>query len=401
MKNLSFKSHTFVLAFVSLIVVGALTLTGCGVINADDISKEVPTYAAQTLQALSQEQTLASYETLVAQFTQAAQATATATPTATATSTATVTATPTSTTIPPSATPVPTATPTPIPCNLADFIKDVTIVDGTKIDAGAAFTKTWRLKNIGSCAWTTDYDLVFVSGNALSAPARIGLSEKVSPGETVDVSVLMKAPTADGTYTGYWMLADASGSRFGIRSSSDGSFWVKIKVDSPPKNVYDFSANYCSATWYSNVKNPLPCPGAETNDATGYVVHKSHPVREDGFTENEQGLVTSPDNNAADGKIVGIYPAFRVEKGDEFRAVIGCEYGSTGCDVYFDLRYRIGNSSLQTLASWHEVYEGKTRSVVVDLSELAGKDVEFALRVRNYGTAQGNEALWILPRIMR
>ena len=43
----------------------------------------------------------------------------------------------------------PTAT-----CDLAQFVRDVTVPDGTTFLPGATFTKTWRLKNAGTCTWS-------------------------------------------------------------------------------------------------------------------------------------------------------------------------------------------------------------------------------------------------------
>src|ERR1700690_4030842 len=54
-------------------------------------------------------------------------------------------------------------------CNWAQFIADVTIPDGTSVTPGATFTKTWRLKNIGNCTWSTSYALVFSSGTAMTS----------------------------------------------------------------------------------------------------------------------------------------------------------------------------------------------------------------------------------------
>jgi hypothetical protein len=67
---------------------------------------------------------------------------------------------PTLTPIIPSLTPVvPTSTPpptlTPVPCDRAAFVADVTVPDGTNFAPGTTFVKTWRLKNNGSCTWTT------------------------------------------------------------------------------------------------------------------------------------------------------------------------------------------------------------------------------------------------------
>ncbi len=138
----------------------------------------------------------------------------------------------------PSNTPLPTNTPlpseTPIPCNLARFVKDVTIPDGTKFEPGETFTKTWRLKNVGSCAWTSGYDIVFSGGDAMDAPAAVQItSGTVQPGNNVDVSVELTAPDDEGTYRGNWQLRDPNGVIFDIENSNSGLFWVEIKVKEP------------------------------------------------------------------------------------------------------------------------------------------------------------------------
>lgn len=137
----------------------------------------------------------------------------------------------------PSVTPIPnTATPTatPIPCNLARFVTDVTIPDGTKLDPGETFKKTWRLKNIGSCAWTSGYDIIFFSGDAMGAPSAVQLTTGiVNTGQSVEVSVNLTAPTTSGTYRGNWQLRDPSDVIFGIENSTSGLFWVEIVVPAP------------------------------------------------------------------------------------------------------------------------------------------------------------------------
>jgi hypothetical protein len=384
-----------IILLTGLLVGGALVLSACGYTDISKASELASTYAAQTLQVMGQEQTLSAYETLAAQLTQTAQVTSTPTPSQTATATA----------IPPTATSTvtstPTATATQHRCNWVDFIKDVSISDGALMNPGQAFTKTWRLKNIGSCTWTRDYDLVFVGGQTLGAPTRVGLPASVAPGESIDLSVLMKAPSSEGTYIGYWMLADANGNRFGIHDDASGSFWVRIKVDVKDDMVYNFVDEACDADWNSYTADNLSCPGSTSDDGKGFVVVDDYPTREGGGAENEAGLITGPDYKAEEGRIVGVYPAFKVKDGDVFKAVIGCAHNQTDCDLIFELRYQIGSGTKHTLASWREVYEGKMNSVTVDLSDLAGQSVHFVLRVRNNHTAEDNIGLWILPRIMR
>ena len=38
-------------------------------------------------------------------------------------------------------------------CDWVQFVADVTIPDGLPVDPGVALSKTWRLKNIGTCWW--------------------------------------------------------------------------------------------------------------------------------------------------------------------------------------------------------------------------------------------------------
>lgn len=144
-------------------------------------------------------------------------------------------------TLAPSDTPepdTPTPSDTPIPCNLAKFVSDVSIPDGTIYEPGETFTKTWRLKNVGSCAWTSGYDIVFSGGDAMDAPASVQLtSGTVNPGQSVDISVDLTAPATTGTFRGNWQLRDPSDVLFGIENSTSGLFWVEIKVEEPAPTV--------------------------------------------------------------------------------------------------------------------------------------------------------------------
>ena len=111
---------------------------------------------------------------------------------------------------------------------------DVTIPDDTKLRPGEAFTKTWRLQNVGTCPWTSDYTLVWFSGERLEAPLEVSLIETVTYAQSVDLSVEMKAPDTEGTYQSNWKLQDPSGTLFGIGPNFDSAFWVRIIVEGLP-----------------------------------------------------------------------------------------------------------------------------------------------------------------------
>ncbi|MFZ6026136.1 MAG: NBR1-Ig-like domain-containing protein [Chloroflexota bacterium] len=97
----------------------------------------------------------------------------------------------------------------------ATYVKDVTIPDNTVIDPGAKFTKTWQFRNSGSSNWTTQYELVWVSGDQMGNTASVNVPMDVPAGQTVDISVELTAPTADGTYKGFWRMRNPSSQYFG------------------------------------------------------------------------------------------------------------------------------------------------------------------------------------------
>jgi hypothetical protein len=113
-------------------------------------------------------------------------------------------------------------------CDNAVYVSDVTIPDGTVVAAGQSFTKTWKVSNNGTCAWTATYQLTFVSGDSLGGKAT-PINKAVNPGESVDVSVVLTSTSATGTITGRWKLTNDKGQQFGdeltvvIKNSTTGS----------------------------------------------------------------------------------------------------------------------------------------------------------------------------------
>lgn len=127
---------------------------------------------------------------------------------------------------------VPTSTFVPIPCDRADFVADVTIPDNSYVAPGATFTKTWALKNSGSCTWTTGYSLVYASGEQMGGQAVTSLPGNVNPGQSINLSVNLTSPTTAGAHTGYWRLQNAGGGAFGWGINGDQAFWVMINSGS-------------------------------------------------------------------------------------------------------------------------------------------------------------------------
>ena len=287
------------------------------------------------------------------------------------------------------------------PCNWAQFMADVTIPDGTGLAPGATFTKTWRLENIGSCTWSTSYSAVFTSGDQLSAPAVIFLPTSVAPGATVDISVNLVAPSTPGHYRGNWKLRDGSGNIFGVGASANSIFWVDIYVGGSYSTgtTYDFMTNACAAAWSSGA-GALPCPGTD-GDTKGFVLKVSNPQLENGSADANPGLVVNP-QQVAGGYIQGVYPAYTVKSGDHFQGIINCAYNAPNCYVNFRLMYQIGSGPVQTFWSFNERYDGLYYRFNLDLSSLAGQNVNFILYmadVSGHGTPSGDRAAWVETKI--
>ncbi len=185
---------------------------------------------AQTQESTQLQATIDALETLLAAPTSTAAILPTpspaATPTPPPTPTPTALSLPTST---PMATASPTSTAVSASCNVAAFVADVTIPNGTAVTPGTHFVKTWRLLNAGSCTWSPDYRIVWVNGSWLGGPTYSVILVSIPPGGTIDLSLQLTAPSATGIYRANYMLADASGNQFGI-GASNTPFYVQVAI---------------------------------------------------------------------------------------------------------------------------------------------------------------------------
>lgn len=153
--------------------------------------------------------TLTPAPTAIAPARTATALPASSTPSATAIPTVAVlpTATGTATPAPLPTTADATATALPANCLKLQYVADVTIPDGTRINPGAAFIKTWRIRNSGQCAWE-NVNLVFAAGNALAGETTA--IPTTAAGDTIEVSVNLVAPNTPGRYQGEWSLQSSA-----------------------------------------------------------------------------------------------------------------------------------------------------------------------------------------------
>lgn len=133
--------------------------------------------------------------------------------------------------------PTATATPNGQPCkNKVTFVDDVTVPDNTQVAAGQPFTKTWRVRNEGTCPWGPNgalNALVFTGGYQMGAQQQIPLGNMVEPGQLLDISVQFTAPVDAGTYASQWMFRVNDGgnnTKLGVGADGKGALYVQVVV---------------------------------------------------------------------------------------------------------------------------------------------------------------------------
>ncbi len=307
---------------------------------------------------------------------------------------------PTSTSVPPTAVP-PTSTQVPVPCDRATFVEDVTYPDGTDVAPGTTFVKTWRLRNNGTCTWNSSYSLVFISGDAMSGPASQPLTTgTVAPGQEIDVSVTLKAPTTPKTYVGNWKLRNGSGVIFGLGEDAQNIFFVKIDVvqaitPTPEAEVvFDFMAEAPDAEW-RNATDVLPF-GDPDDDAPGVAAIAKNVTLENGKTY-AKALATYPER-ITDGLITGLFPSYKIHDGDHFRTQIGFRENCQDGKVQFRFGYQEGSNTV-LINKWTKSCDDTLLTIDIDLSDLAGHTAQFYLEVSTQGSFRNDKSIWVSPRI--
>jgi uncharacterized protein YkwD len=113
----------------------------------------------------------------------------------------------------------------------AAFVSDVTVQDNTIFGPGEHFEKTWRIKNTGTCTWSDQYTLVFSKGNQMDAPDSSAFKGETAPGNTVDVSVNLIAPSDESVTRARADFEIHNAADASIPVDEGATLWVIIKVD--------------------------------------------------------------------------------------------------------------------------------------------------------------------------
>jgi hypothetical protein len=263
-------------------------------------------------------------------------------------------------------------------CTLdSGYVGDVTIPDYTVMSFGAAFVKTWRVRNSGTCNWDAGFQLIFVSGAQMNGPASVALPA-VAAGTETDISVNQVAPNSYGTHKGTWRIRADDGTVFGTNltvvisipapaTDTPEPTDTPVPTDTPeptpsePFTEYVYEQVNVGAGATGAVV--ATCPGtavvvgggyAADSDVTFYTQYKyengwrGDATNNSGSSEQITGFAVCL-HNVPGVSVTQVHGQATVTPGDKGQAVATCPAGSIatggGFHAYPDGSLRVYNSS--------------------------------------------------------
>lgn len=124
----------------------------------------------------------------------------------------------------------------------------------------SAFTMSWVLKNNGTCVWDDTYKMVFDNGTSLTTVSSLPVmpnGHTVRNGETLTITITMKAPSSAGRYDSAYSLVNSEfrdvlsvGLITNVGAASSGS----LSAPSELRYTYDCTSGsvQIGLTWVDN-----------------------------------------------------------------------------------------------------------------------------------------------------
>ena len=94
------------------------------------------------------------------------------------------------------------------------FLSDVTIPDGTEVEAESTLDKRWEVENSGNCNWDENYRVRLIAGPDMGAQTEQALYP-ARTGTRAVIRIVFKAPTEPGSYRSAWQAVSPKGDPFG------------------------------------------------------------------------------------------------------------------------------------------------------------------------------------------
>ena len=109
--------------------------------------------------------------------------------------------------------------------NKAGFVADTTIPDGTKLTVGEWVTKTWLLRNVGTCFMNENYKILWEDETIVNPQEMFDIGVNLAPGEEGEVSISFRVQGDGDTKIGF-ILSDTEGKTFRLGERGRGELWI-------------------------------------------------------------------------------------------------------------------------------------------------------------------------------
>lgn len=215
--------------------------------------------------------------------------------------------------------------------NAAEFVTDVNVPDNTIVERDAIFTKTWRLRNSGTCTWTPSYGLTAVDGDALEV-LEAATMPVVPPGDEIDLSATLRAPQEPGTYQTWWQLQADNGVAFGPR------FYLLIETPQPATTLDGYGVIEGSLGYPAGGLPPMTIYFLRTDGSERYALQT-----EEGWNRYRNELpigdyyvfarVSGDESNFGGGYTNAVLCGLSAQCKDHALVTVAVEQGKTARDV--------------------------------------------------------------------
>ena len=99
------------------------------------------------------------------------------------------------------------------PGDRSDFVADLTVPDGSRVEPQEKLLKRWRIRNAGKVPWVGRMlrrDGALGGDQIIRSPRDVPIPA-AAPGETADIEVEISAPRLPGSVEAYWRMVDEDG----------------------------------------------------------------------------------------------------------------------------------------------------------------------------------------------
>ena len=125
------------------------------------------------------------------------------------------------------------------------FVMDITFPDGTSVQPGSVFLKTWRIRNDGAYPWPENVVLCCAGGDYFSSPDVMLPVDSLLPDTEADITLQLIAPERTGRHVAYFRMRTSDGVWFGQK------LWADIRVVED-----DQGWHLCGSMLGTNVSSP-------------------------------------------------------------------------------------------------------------------------------------------------